>query len=153
MSLFQGGTPEDLPVNSPDAMVRESLVEYVKELLPDPIRESEGLDGALTMVGGDPGEVIVRLTADDVSVSLFSVQWDGPHTPRVLPRPFASLVWSQIPAASLMMAIHALVAAASEVRRSSYSVCERCGKTKPPEWMHGESICRSCAERELGVVH
>jgi hypothetical protein len=140
-------------VNSPDAIGRESLVEYVKELLPNPIRDSEGLDGALTLVGGDPGEVIVRLTADDFSISVFSVRWDGPHTPRVLPRPFASLAWSQLPAASLMMAIRTLVAAASEVRRRSYSLCERCGKTHPPEWMHDDSTCQSCAERELGAVH
>ena len=129
------------------------MIEFLKELLPDPVRESEGIDGSLTLLGGDPAEVIFRITADEVSVFAFSVRWEGPHTPRVLPRPFASLCWSQIPAPSLMMSLHTLVAAASEFRRVSYSLCERCGKTKPPEWMHGDSICQSCAERGLGVVH
>jgi hypothetical protein len=30
-------------------MDRESLIGYLKELLPDPVRESEGLDGSLTL--------------------------------------------------------------------------------------------------------
>src|SRR3954452_11132186 len=95
-------------------MDRESVRRYVKEHLPNPIRESEGLDGSLTLVGGDPGEVIVRLTAEEVLVSVFSVRWEGPHTPQVLPRPLASLSWCYIPTSSLMMSLHTLVAAASE---------------------------------------
>ncbi len=63
-------------MNPPDPISREALTGYVKELLPQPIRESEGLDGSLTMVGCDPGEVIVRLTDDELSVSIFSVRWD-----------------------------------------------------------------------------
>ena len=80
-------------MNPPDPMGRESLTEYVRELLPSPVRVSEGLDGSLTLVGGDPCEVIVGLTADDVSISVFWVRLDGPHTSRVLPRRFACLAW------------------------------------------------------------
>jgi hypothetical protein len=34
-----------------------------------------------------------------------------------------------------------------EVRR-----CKECGKTKPPEWMHGKALCQGCAERNHGIV-
>jgi len=144
---------EGMPMDAPEPLGKKSKIEYPKELLPVPIRESEGIDVSLTMVGGATGEVIVRLTADEVSISIFSVQWDGPHTPRVMPKPLASITWSQIPASGVMMLLHTSVAAASNVRRESYSMCESCGKTKPPEWMHGESVFQSCAEKELGVVH
>ncbi len=152
-AVLQENGSEDMPMNATEPIGRDSIIEYLKELLPDPIREGEGLDGSLTLVGGDPGEVIVGMTADEVSVSVFSVLWEGPHTPRVFPRRLASLCWCHIPASSLMMSLHTLVDAASELRRESYSSCERCGKTKPPEWMHGDSICQSCAEKELGVVY
>ena len=31
--------------------------------------------------------------------------------------------------------------------------CEKCAETNSPEWMHGDDICQSCAERYLGVVY
>ena len=111
-------------MNDLEPMGRDSIVRYVKELLPIPIWEEEGLDGSMTLVGGDPGEVIVRITADEVSVSVFSVRWEGPHTPRVFPQRLASLCWCHIPTPSLMMSLHTLVDAASEVRRESYSLYE-----------------------------
>jgi hypothetical protein len=105
------------------------------------------------VVGGDPGEVVLKITASRVSVSVFTVRWEGPHTPRVRPRQLASLRWDRLPASRLMMVLHDLTDTAAETRRATFRKCTRCGKTRPPEWMHGEDTCQSCAERELGVVY
>jgi hypothetical protein len=136
-----------------DPIRRDDLLEHVRRSLPSPVREEAGIDGSTILIGGDPGEVVVRVTASKVSVSVFRVHWDGPHTPRIGPRQLATLSCSRLPAVRTMMALHTLIIAASEVRRASYRKCERFGETKPPEWMHDRRTCQSCAERELGVVH
>ena len=67
-------------MNALEPIGRDSIVEYLKELLPVPIWEGEGLDGSMTLVGGDPGEVIVRITADEVFFGLPSSRFDGGRT-------------------------------------------------------------------------
>jgi hypothetical protein len=125
----------------------------LRELLPSSIREETQLDRSVFIVVGDPGEVIVRVGGSKVSVSVFSVRWEGPHTPVVQPRHLATLNWRRIPASTLMMTLHGLLRAAREVRTAKYRQCERCGETKPPEWMHEEKTCQSCAEQHLGIVY
>lgn len=132
---------------------RNCLLGEIRNLLPDPIRENEQLDGSLLVVGGDPGEVIVRISGGRVSIAVYSVQWEGPNTPVVRPQHLAALNWKRLPASTTMMTLHGLISAAVELRRANYRKCERCGETKPPEWMHGDTICQSCAEQHLGVVY
>ena len=132
---------------------RDGLLRKLRELLGASIREETQLDGTIVMVGGDPGEVIVRVGRSKVSIALFRVSWDGPHTPVVRPINFATLNWRRLPASTLKMTLHGLIIAVREVRTATYRRCERCGKTKPPEWMHDQQTCQSCAERYLGVVH
>lgn len=38
-------------------------------------------------------------------------------------------------------------------RKATFKNCSLCHKTTPPEWMHNESICQSCASGKLGVVY
>jgi hypothetical protein len=132
---------------------RSFLLQELRALLGDPLREETQLDGSVVLVGGDPGEVIVRVRGSKVSVAVFSVRWEGPHTPVVRPRQLATLRWRRIPPSTLMMTLHHLVMAAREVRKEKYRRCERCGETNPPEWMHDETTCQTCAERHLGVVY
>ena len=132
---------------------REFLLRELRELLAAPVREETQLDGSVVMIGGHPGEVVVRVCADKLSVAVFSVRWEGPHTPAVRPNHFATLSWRRLPASTLMMTLHGLISAAREVRTAKYRRCERCGEMNPPEWMHDEKTCQSCAERHLGVVH
>lgn len=136
-----------------EPMSRESLLKEVRELLVAPVREETQVDGSIVMVGGDPGEVIVRIGAAKLSVAVFSIRWEGPHTPVVRPEPLATLRWRRLPAPTLMMTLHGLISAAREVRVAKYRRCERCALNKPPEWMHDEKTCQSCAEQFLGVVH
>ena len=132
---------------------REYLLQEIQQLLPDPVCDETQLDGDVVLVGGDPGEVIVRISGSKVSIAVFSIRWDGPHTPVVRPKQLATLNWKRLPASTAMMTLHGLISAAVEIRRAKYRKCERCGETKPPEWMHDEQTCQSCAEKHLGVVH
>ncbi len=52
-----------------------------------------------------------------------------------------------------MMALMGLIQAASEMRRETFRTCRYCKVAKPPEWMDGGTVCHSCQERELGIVH
>jgi len=132
---------------------REARLDEIKRLLPDPMREETQLDGDVVLVGGDPGEVIVRIGGSKVSIAMYSVRWEGPHTPVVRPKELATLNWKRLPASRTIMELHSLIESAIEIRRAKYGKCVRCGNTNPPEWMHDENTCQSCAERYLGVVH
>lgn len=132
---------------------RDELLIELRRLLSAPVREETALDGTVVLVGGDPGEVIVRVGATKVSIALFTVRWDGPHTPIVRPLHYATLSWRRLPASTLMMTLRMIIDAAIEMRLTEYRKCERCEKMKPPEWMHSETTCQSCAEQYLGVVH
>ena len=136
-----------------EPIYRDDLLQEIQELLPDPIREETQLDGDVVLVGGDPGEVIVRISGSKLSIAVYSVQWEGPHTPLVRPKLLATLNWQRLPEATVMLTLHELVSVAVQIRRAKYRKCERCGETKPPEWMHDEQTCQSCAEQHLGVVH
>lgn len=136
-----------------ESMGRDDLPMEVSQLLGSAIYEETQLDGTIVMVGGDPGEVIVRVGRSEVSIALFRVCWEGPHTSVVRPVHLATLIWRRLPASTLMVTLDSLIIAAREVRTATYRQCGRCGETKPPEWMHDQKTCQSCAERYLGVVH
>jgi hypothetical protein len=129
------------------------LLQEIRELLPNPIQEETQLDGDIILVGGDPGEVIVRISGSKVSIAVFSIRWEGPHTPIVRPKQLASLNWKRLPASQIIMALHILIDSAHEIRIEKFRKCERCGETIPPERMHDKQTCQTCAERHLGVVH
>ena len=59
---------------------REYLLQEIRELLPDPVREETQFDGDVVLVGGDPSEAIVRIGGTRVSIAVYSVRWEGPHT-------------------------------------------------------------------------
>jgi hypothetical protein len=136
-----------------ESIDRDCLLKEVQEILPEPVRQETQLDGDVVLVGGDPGEVIMRIGGSKVSIAVYSVRWEGTHTPVVRPKQVATLNWKRLPASRTMMELHSLIESAVEIRRSKYGKCVRCGETNPPEWMHDENTCQSCAERYLGVVH
>ena len=127
---------------------RDSLIKLIITTMPFPLREEECADGSLVFVGGDPGEVVVRVARSRITVSVFGIVWEGSQTPVVCPQPLMSLHWRRLPAARLTTILYEMIEAARQLRRASYCKCERCGETKPPEWMHGTGACQSCAQRE-----
>jgi hypothetical protein len=131
----------------------DTLLREIRAYLPTAVREEMQLDGSLVLVGGDPGEVVVRVRGSKVWVAVFAVVWNGPHTPVMRPKAIGSLNWRRLPASRLTRGLHNLIESARELRLAKYGKCERCGEKKPPEWMHDDNTCQSCAERYLGVVH
>ena len=140
-------------MNDIEPIDRYLLLDRIKEELPQPLSESNQLGGELVFIGGDPGEVVVRMNRTKVTVAIFRVEWEGSHTPVVRPQVLATLSWRRLPAIRMMMTLHDMIAIAKEIRKARYRKCERCGETKPPEWMHNATICQSCAEKHLGVVY
>ena len=74
-----------------EPIARDELLKEVSQLLGSSIYKETHLDDTIVMVGGDPGEVVVRVGRSRVSVALFMVCWKGPHTPVVQPVHFATL--------------------------------------------------------------
>ena len=132
---------------------RSSLLKLIHATIPLPTREENCADGSLIFIGGDPGDVVIRVARSQITVSVFGIVWEGPHTPLVRPQPLAGLNWRLMPAARLTTFLHDLIEAAQQIRLANFRKCAHCGETKPPEWMHRKDCCQSCAERNLGVVH
>jgi hypothetical protein len=130
----------------------ELLVSMIHEL-PQPVNQETGLDGATVLVGGDPGEVVVRLTRSSAAVSEFAVQWQGPYEPITRPILFGSIRWRNLDSIHALMILNALILSARESRRAKYRTCRFCETVKPPEWMHADDVCQPCAEKHLGIVY
>jgi hypothetical protein len=69
------------------------------------------------LVGGDPADVIVRISGSNVSIAVYSVRWEGPHMPVINPKQLTTLNWKRLPATTVMTTLHGLVIAAIEIRR------------------------------------
>lgn len=129
------------------------LVEDLRGMLPQPVQPELGGDGAVWLTGGEPGEVVARVTTRTVSIAIFGVRWAGPHEPRPAPRWLARFHWHNLESGELYALLVRLIESAAARRCATYRTCRYCGKNTPPEWQHGDDVCQSCAERHLGVVH
>jgi len=141
-------TKTGIPQADLQPLDRDSLLKLIIAKIPFPLREEECADGSLVFVGGDPGEVVVRVARSRITVSVFGIVWEGSQTPVVCPQPLMSLHWRRLPGARLTTILHEMIEAARQLRRASYCKCARCGEIKPPEWMHGTGACQSCAQHE-----
>ena len=130
----------------------EQLIAFLTTHLPTPI-EQEEQDGVLVFTGGEPGEVVARLTNSSVIIEEYAVKWETPFKPVVHPRRVGTVHWRRLPETALMTVVGQLINGARDVRLSRYRSCQFCGKTNPPEWQHGDDVCQACAANQLGVVH
>lgn len=124
----------------------EALVASLTHELPQPVKQETALDGATLFVGGDPGEVVVRLTDDVLTVSEFAVEWQGPSMPVTRPIELGRFHWAWLPGVEAMRVLLALIEAARQSRRLKYRLCRICERAKPPEAMHDSEVCQTCAE-------
>lgn len=131
----------------------EEWLAFITTHLPQPVSQEIALDGSTYLSGGDPGEVIVRLTRSTITVWEYAVSWNTPDSPTVQPIRVGSVVWRRIQNASAVSAVHALIEAARESRLGTFSVCSHCQRRQPPELMHDDDVCQSCAQRDLGIVY
>ena len=131
----------------------EEILAYILAQLDEPVEQHDTDDGSVVMTSGDPGEVIVRLSATQVLVAEYAAEWQTPYEAVVEPIPIGSVNWPVISPEAAMRSIKALMGAAREARLAKFRTCTMCEQRTAPEWMHSEEVCQPCAERELGVVH
>lgn len=130
----------------------EQLLAYIATHLPAPYLQEEG-DGEVMFVGGDPGEVIVRLTDSRVIVEEFAVRLEGPHHQVLAPKRVGTIRWRRLPETALMSVVGLLIKGARESRMAAYRTCLHCGRRLPPESMRDDRLCNDCAGPEHGAVH
>lgn len=96
----------------------------------------------------DPDGLSVLVTPEVVELRLPTIKWVGPHSPAPSSRFKERVQWQEEG--------HdwaALIQSAQETQRETFEVCQYCGQQNPRGWMHSKTVCQSCAERELGIVH
>ena len=131
----------------------EALLASVTHELPAPVEQEAVCDGSVVLVGGQPAEVVVRLTHSMATVSEYAVEWQGPHDPAVRPVTFGTLRWRRMPEIHALATLQTLIRAARESRTAKFRACSYCGTSTPPERLHDDRTCQACAERHLGIVY
>jgi hypothetical protein len=131
----------------------EQLIAYLGAQLPAPVVQETCEDGSLQFMGGDPPEVVTRLTETSIIVSEFAGVWEEPFTFTVKPRRVGKLEWRPLPENALLAALSALIKGARDARLASFETCQYCGQPTAPEWLHEAGVCLTCAERHSGTVH
>jgi hypothetical protein len=136
-----------------DVQTYEPLLAFIEAQLSQPVERQETEDGTLAFTGGDPPEVIVRLTPRSVVVAEYSLRWQGPYTAVVKPIQIGSVRWGRGSEGDVMRAVGALITVARNIRLSKFRPARFAGSGTVPSSCTPTGICQGCAERELGVVH
>jgi hypothetical protein len=130
----------------------EDWLAFFAAQLPEPVeREGTGEDTVL-FLGGDPPEVIVRLSPRTIDVGEFTVRRVAGNA-MVTPRWLGRLRWTRLGTDRAIAAVEALVAAARENRRSRFRTCVVCERLTAPEHLRDDEVCQGCAEHGLDVIH
>ena len=130
----------------------EQLIAYLNSNLPAPVDQAESEAGVRQFLGGDPVEVVARLTETSVTVSEFAGVWESSLTFAMRPRRVGVLNWRRLPENALLAALGALIKGAREARLASYQTCQECGRRTAPEYLHDSETCQACAGRHT-VIH
>lgn len=138
-------------MNAPERF--EQLIAFLSSNLPQPVDQLSDGEGAIVFTGGDPGEVVARLSDTTVVISEYAVEWETPSHFAVAPRRIGVIKWRRLPETALMNALGQLIKGAREVRRGRFALCRHCERITPPEWMESGDVCVRCAGPQLGVVH
>ena len=131
----------------------EEWLAFLATHLTDPIAQQVLPDGSVTLVGGDPPEVIVQLTESAITVYQYAVYRESPTSATVLPLEVGSVVWERIRNGHAVTAVRALIQAARASRLAAYVRCESCDQLTPPEGMHDAATCEACTPDDPRVVH
>jgi hypothetical protein len=131
----------------------EQLIAYLTAQLPAPVEQQTSDDGSLRFTGGDPPEVIARLTETSVIVAEFAGVWEAPFKFTAKPRRVGAVKWRRLSENALLAALAALIKGAREARLASFQTCQYCGQRTAPEWLHDTGVCQACSDRHSGAIH
>ena len=132
---------------------RETVLETIRSSIQEPVQEEMSIDGSTRFVIGDPFEVVIRLSDDDVSVAVYAGEWKSPYSSVACPRQIGAIKWRELSKSSFSRILLVMVQTATEIRRGEFRECKLCQKLKPPEWMHSKTVCQGCAQEHMGVVY
>ncbi len=118
-------------------------------LLPQPI-----ISGT-KIIAGNPPEVVVRLSEKGLLIAPYRAEWQGPAELKVAVSNVDLVGWGDLPAEAeqLRSYLSQKIEAARRTRKAAFKNCSLCHKSTPPEWMHDESTCQTCASSKQGVVY
>lgn len=131
----------------------EEILALILAQLSEAVEQHEDDEGSVVITGGDPGEVVVHLSATQVIVAEYAVDWETPDEAVIDPIPTGGVNWTVVSSDGAMRCIKALITAAREARLAKFRTCTRCEERTPPEWMHSDELCQECAEQDLGLIH
>ncbi|MEZ6048749.1 MAG: hypothetical protein R3C11_24860 [Planctomycetaceae bacterium] len=138
---------------SEESLGRETVLETIRSSIQEPVQEETSIDGSTFFVIGDPFEVVIRISDDDVSVAVYAGGWTSPYTSVARPRQIGAIKWRELYESSFSRILFTMVQTATEIRRGEFRKCKLCKELKPPEWMHSKTVCQGCAQEHLGVVY
>jgi hypothetical protein len=130
----------------------EQLIAYLNSNLPSPVEEVETDRGVRQFFGGNPVEVVARLTETSIVISEYSGVWETPFAFRAKTRRVGVLDWRRLPENALLAALAALIKGAREQRLTSFQPCQECGQRTAPEFLDDTGVCDACATRHT-VIH
>lgn len=136
-----------------EAGVKERTLDIVRVVMGKPLREEASPDGTTQLIAGDPGEVVVTVSKERVSVFEYAIEWQGPGTPVERHAPLGDIRLAGLSGTDLKRLLSALVKVTRRRRRQRFRKCKLCNERNPPEWMHSRAICQGCASQKLGVVY
>jgi hypothetical protein len=126
----------------------EHWLAFFTARLPAPVQTQEHEDGSLSYIAGDPGEVIVHLAHEAITVGTYTLVTAQEEGPTIAPSEVGSVRWQRLDADDALAIVERLIQAARRARRDTFSACARCERDTPPEWMFDDEICRDCARVE-----
>ncbi len=136
-----------------EAGVKERTLDIVRVVMGQPLREEASPGGTTQLISGDPGEVVVTVSKERVSVFEYAIGWQGPGTPVERHAPLGDIRLAGLSGTDLKRLLSALVKVTRRRRRQRFRKCKLCNERNPPEWMHSRAICQGCASQKLGVVY
>lgn len=128
-----------------DPLTRQQLLDVLREMLPHPIQEESLPEETTRLIGGNPGEVVVDITPETITVSEYATEKISDTAPVLEPLQLGVLNWTSLPAWTTRRILGELTAAAAVGRLEKFRECVRCKKRVPPEAMANETTCRDCA--------
>jgi len=136
-----------------DPLNLTQLLDLLKEMLPNPVKEEKLPQNTTRLIGGNPGEVVVDIDPQSVIVSEYAETQESDTAAVLLPLHLGTLNWNELPAWTARRILEELTVSAATGRREKFRECLRCKKEFPPEQMASDNICKSCEAQEEGVVY
>jgi hypothetical protein len=140
--LMRLGIPEpELTAALPRPVVRQDLESQFVDLP----------EAGAWFASGEPSLALIAVAQNQVTIAEPEISWLTPYTPVLRARYEVSRPLE--PRKGLLAWLVRELERKSISRLSQFRRCSECDNTKPPEWMHDEELCQSCAAESHDIVY